>query len=1208
MPENPGIHVFSPSVDVARPFQGRRELSSIFVHRVCGIRNGRRPGLYANRDKQALQHRVKVVIQSLTVTIISISLASVTVMGIGVGRAFANSVPRVSDVSPTYGPTTEGTPITVTGSGFDIGETVRFGIASSSMTVSSSTSIFAVTPANTAGTVGVVDTDTARSGTGTNIFPYGTSPSITGMTITGTPSVSQVHNASASGATGDPAPLASYLWMRDGIPISGAMISTYIASSADVRSSITTKITETNGVDAAASATSGSVAIPFLPSSLQVTTTSSSSAHGSSVAFTATVSPSTATGTATFKRGSSVLGSCTLSLGRCKFATASLPGGSDTITASYQPSTSDSAKYTSATSNSRVALVLVSIPSVTSATHQFSASALGNPTLGGFASSSAATVEAIGVRTVFSFDLSSGSIGDASRSLAKSASAPQRAARFAQAVSAVVMSNLAAQNYAGVHRAEDAAVMKYLSLSGRQPPGMVNSYFGTKGHRWVEITAQVSSYTPGTIAFRAVTTRPLVFADAAIGEDGTAVLGAVFPVDAVGAGIHHIRVLGERVLDAVVANSKCQIVVRSSAIAAIHQFDVQTKATVSIRGMPANNKTLTLVRAVLPGAGTSWWTLLFPIVPLLAALLAVVLGWVRRRRIRVLLNAVIFGGSIVPIVTGWSEGVSALVHAGFEIGFGAIVLVQLLPNLANGRVVDVRSQLSGYRIARPGDRLTGRNFSEEDEMGSDCSPHRRGSTWWRWIEPRIGSRSTRPIGASAAQLEVVRFSRERTRPRASKQRHGRGARYDKLAGPPHQTLFLERVVQAVGRARGDDSKLAVLYINLDGFRLFNDAKGKDSGDVLLQVVADRLRATIADEDVLAHLAADEYAILCEHVVDEADAQSRAEQILKAFKRPFMLAGSEATVSASIGIALGDQHVSPAALVEDAEIALHTAKQVGRGGIRIYDDGIRELAEYRYSLDGALHHALARDELFLTYQPIASLQARRYVGVEALLRWRHPELGVIGPEEFIPVAEENGLIIPIGTWVLERACEQLRRWRDASPEAASWRMSVNTAALQLGALDFPDVIERSLENSGLMASDLRIELTESALIESGVATDVLRRLRELGVRIAIDDFGTKYSSLSYLTRLPIDELKIDESFISGLVGDESMQAIVSAILTIGRSLGLTVTAEGVETEAQLIELLMLGCDSVQGYLFEKPLLPDECFTTLLSMPRPPLGRK
>ncbi|HUY06914.1 MAG TPA: EAL domain-containing protein [Acidimicrobiales bacterium] len=850
----------------------------------------------------------------------------------------------------------------------------------------------------------------------------------------------------------------------------------------------------------------------------------------------------------------------------------------------------------------------MSIPVATSATQRLTRPALGNQVLSGFAPSSAVAIQAVGSRTVSSFELSSGLINDSSLSLAISSSASQQGAGFAQVTSVAAVSNARARNFAGIQGVAAATVNRYLSDSSLQPPRMVNSYLGTPGHKWVEITVEVSSYVPGTIAFLAVTTRPLMFADAVIGKDGMAVIRGVFPVDLLGMGAHHIRVVGERVLDTVLANSRGQVMFPAFAITAIHQFDAKTMATVSIDGMSANNTPLTLVRVVALGASISWWTLLFPAVLLLAALLAVVLGWVRRRRNRVLVNVVVFGGSIVPIVTGWHEGVFALANAGFDIGFGAIVLVQLLPNLRNERVVRERSQFFGYRFERRSDRLKGRNVYEEDEMGSAYSPYQRGSQWRRRIERRIGARPTRPIGVSADQFEADRSGRERTRPSASKRSHGQEELSEKLAGRPNLILFLERVGQALARASGDDSKIAVLYFNLDGFRVFNDAKGKEYGDVLLQVVAERLRATIGDDDVLAHLAADEYAILCNDVADEADAHSRAEQILKAFKRPFVLADGEVMASASIGIALGDQYASPSALVEDAEIALHTAKKVGRGGVRIYDVGIRKRAEYRFTLDGALHHALARNELFLAYQPIASLRTRRYVGVEALLRWRHPELGVIGPEEFIPVAEENGLIVPIGTWVLERACEQLRLWRDASPEASGWLMSVNAAALQLRALDFPDVIERSLEHSGLMSSDLRIELTESALIESGVATDVLRRLRELGVRISIDDFGIKYSSLSYLTRLPIDELKIDESFIGGLVGDESMQAIVAAILTIGRSLGLTVTAEGVETEAQLIELLMLGCDSVQGFLFEKPLPPDECFTALMGTPRPPLGRK
>jgi len=429
-----------------------------------------------------------------------------------------------------------------------------------------------------------------------------------------------------------------------------------------------------------------------------------------------------------------------------------------------------------------------------------------------------------------------------------------------------------------------------------------------------------------------------------------------------------------------------------------------------------------------------------------------------------------------------------------------------------------------------------------------------------------------------------------------------------LAGLPNQTHFIERVGQALERSILADSTIAVFYLNLDGFEIFNDERNKEYGDELLQAVVDRLRATIAPDGLLARLGVDEYGILYERVEIDVDVSRCVDGIREAFKKPFVLVDCEAIITASIGIALGRSSTSPAELVGDAENVLHAAKKAGRGAVKFYDAGSRQLAENRFTLESALHQALSKNELFLMFQPIISLKEQGYVGVEALLRWQHPELGVIEPEEFIPIAEANGLIVSIGTWVLENACEQLRKWRETAPEPGKWRMSVNAAALQLRALDFPEVIERSLERSGLTATDLCIELTESALVESGVATDVLRRLRELGVRISIDDFGTKYSSLSYLTRLPIDELKIDKSFISGLADDESTQAIVSAILTIGRSLSLTVTAEGVETEAQLLELLMLGCDSAQGFLFEKPLLPDDCFVALTSAPRPSLGFK
>jgi EAL domain-containing protein (putative c-di-GMP-specific phosphodiesterase class I) len=241
-------------------------------------------------------------------------------------------------------------------------------------------------------------------------------------------------------------------------------------------------------------------------------------------------------------------------------------------------------------------------------------------------------------------------------------------------------------------------------------------------------------------------------------------------------------------------------------------------------------------------------------------------------------------------------------------------------------------------------------------------------------------------------------------------------------------------------------------------------------------------------------------------------------------------------------------------------------------------------------------------MYLAFQPIMSLTANRFVGAEALVRWMHPERGVVAPGDFIPVAEENGLIVPIGAWVLETACRQLRDWRAATPDHGHWGMSVNVAAVQLRSAEFPSVVERALAGAGLEPAALCLELTESVLIEDAVVSDVLARLREIGVRISIDDFGTKYSSLSYLTRLNVDELKIDQSFIDGLADDDSKRAIVSAILAIGSALDVPVTAEGVETEAQLATLRRLGCETVQGFYFARPLSADEC---LAALRRPPV---
>ncbi len=439
------------------------------------------------------------------------------------------------------------------------------------------------------------------------------------------------------------------------------------------------------------------------------------------------------------------------------------------------------------------------------------------------------------------------------------------------------------------------------------------------------------------------------------------------------------------------------------------------------------------------------------------------------------------------------------------------------------------------------------------------------------------------------------------------------ATHDALTNLPNRTLFSERLSGAVARARRgralDAAPYAVLFLDLDRFKVINDSLGHLAGDALLVEVARRLLGCVRAGDTVARLGGDEFAILLEplHSADPAErgattvrhqAERTAERVRRALEQPFVLDGREVTVTTSIGIAQGDARYTRAEdVLRDADTGMYRAKSAGRAQWRVFDASMHADALRLLQLETDLPRASERGELFVAYQPIVSLQGERLLGFEALARWHHPEYGLVSPGEFIPVAEETGAILDIGRWVLREACEQLSAWeaRHVSPRFPATpvpapTINVNLSAKQLALPNLASEVEAVLRETGVAAGRLKLELTESALMGDGVS-ETLHKLRALGVHIQIDDFGTGYSSLSYLHRFPIDSLKIDRSFVSRIGEDEVSGAIITTIVSLARALDIGVIAEGIETRAQLEWLKNLGCEAGQGYLFAPPLSPE-----------------
>ena len=431
----------------------------------------------------------------------------------------------------------------------------------------------------------------------------------------------------------------------------------------------------------------------------------------------------------------------------------------------------------------------------------------------------------------------------------------------------------------------------------------------------------------------------------------------------------------------------------------------------------------------------------------------------------------------------------------------------------------------------------------------------------------------------------------------------RGALHDATTGLPNRDLLTDRIAAILaGTQAGRAASVAVILLDLDRFKVINESVGHAVGDQLLAAVGQRLVGSLRPSDMVARFGGDEFAIILDPIDDADDARRIAERIGSELRAPFPMGGREWFISASLGIAVGRPgRATPGEMLREAEIAMVRAKSDPSRRYALFEPSMSDQTMDRIDMENDLRRAIERGELRVHYQPLIDLTTDRILGFEALVRWQHPVRGLVPPLAFIPLAEETGLILPLGRWVLETACRQSSRWRDARPNGPRLQMSVNLSARQFAQPDLVDQVESILAETGMDPTTLELEITESVVMDqSEVAVRTLGRLRDMGVRLVLDDFGTGYSSLSYLKHLPLDTIKIDRTFVAGLDSDVD-RAIVDAVIALAHGLHISVVAEGIETESQFEALREMGCDIGQGYLFARPL-PAEAAQRLLSPSR------